>query len=190
VEERLAAMEKTLADTRARAELAEKTQVEMPAQVFSPPGYWGELDTAAKAMKLDEATKGRLESIIEATKRNLDDLYARPNEEGLLWKDVNGGLRLEGLEQGELMTKLGEHMKKVASFRKSKVPGTSETYAEAERRIVKDGRDRARSVLDADQARVWDRSNPDPLFGAQGGGDGVGLVTVFSEPTLEFAPAK
>ena len=50
-------------------------------------------------------------------------------------------------------------------------PGTNETYGEAERRIRKEGKERARSLLDADQARVWDRSQPTRSSAGSSAGD-------------------
>lgn len=196
LEDRLAALEKTLTEPRAGPfPDGQRHELELNHEAGGPflamPGFWPDVDSAAKAMKLDDGTKARLENIVEATKRGLDDLYERPNDEGVLWKDVNGDLKLDGTEPGEMMTKVGEHMKKVAKFKNGKVPGTSETYAEAERRIKKEGRDRARSVLDPDQAKVWDRGHPDTMFGGAGGGDGFGAVTFMtsSDDTLPV-PAR
>jgi hypothetical protein len=186
MEERIADLEKRLA---ARGEgSTEGTAVRLGgegAQVLSPQGFWQDAAAAAKALKLDSVQTSRLEGIVESTERELDNLYAKPNEEGVLWKDVNQGLTLEGGDPSDFMGKIGEHMKKVSKFRNGKVPGTNETYKESEQRIRKDGKDRARSLLDADQAKVWDRSHPDTLFQGGGGADGFGFVTTIGD-TIEL----
>jgi hypothetical protein len=177
MEERVAQLEKQLA-AQAEGSAGAARLLGGEAQVFSPPGFWPDAAAAAKALKLDSVQASRLEGIVDATQRELDELFAKPNEEGVLWKDVNQGLTLEAGETGDLLGKLGEHMKKVAKFRSSKVPGTNETYKEAEERIRKDGKERARSLLDRDQARVWDRSHPDSLWQGGAGGDGsISLMT-------------
>jgi hypothetical protein len=188
VEERLAAIEKGLAESReagTRATLADGEEAQLHPVGQAMPGFWTDVESAAKAMKLESVQASRLEGIVESTRRELDALYDRPNEEGLKWKDVNEELKLDATEPGELMSKIGEHMKKVSKFRNGKIPGSNETYGEAERRIRKEGKDRGRSLLDADQAKVWDRSHPDALFGGQLGGDSLGAVTFFSSPTFE-----
>lgn len=192
LDQRVAELEKQVARAKEEAgRAAEGFQVAgAGAQVFSPPGFWGTPEAAAKALKLDSVQASRLEGIVESTQRELDALFAKPNEEGVLWKDVNQGLTLEGGEPGDLMGKIGEHMKKVAKFKGGKVPGTNETYAEAERRIRKDGKDRARSLLDADQAKVWDRSHPDALFHG-GSSDSFGVITTMTDAVaLPAIPAR
>lgn len=190
VEQRIAELEKRLA---ARAG-AESAGVPLPAgegaQFMSSTGFWPDAAAAAKALKLDSVQTSRLEGIVESTQRELDNLFAKPNEDGVLWKDVNAGLQIEGGDPGEFMGKIGEHMKKVSKFRSGKVPGTSETYKEAEQRIRKDGKDRARSLLDTDQAKVWDRSHPDSLFQGGGGSDGFGFVTTIGDAFELPVPAR
>ena len=189
VEERIAELEKRLAAGDGKAEAPNPLGPDA-GQAFAPQGFWQDAAAAAKALKLDSVQTSRLEKIVEDTERELDTLYAKPNEEGVLWKDVNQGLTLEVGEPGDLMGKIGEHMKKTSKFRNGKVPGTNETYAEAERRIRKDGKDRARSLLDADQARVWDRSHPDALFHGGGGSDGFGITTFVNDMVELPVPAR
>lgn len=182
LEDRLAALEKEMAAARAQEELrtlADNIATGTPAfgQVVAIPGFWPDVAAAASAMKLDSVQASRLGGIVESTQRDLDDLYARPNEEGVKWTDLNQSLKVDASEPGEFMTKMGEHMKKVAQFKAGKVPGANETYGDAVQRIRKDGRERARALLDADQVKVWDRSNPDSLFP---GPNGPGTMTFFN----------
>lgn len=185
VEERVAELERLAGELKASA--ADGAVVRSPVGVPGPqlmpmPGFWPTVEAAAKALKLDGVQASRLERVVEDANRDLDALYAKPNDEGVLWKDVNVGLELDSLDQADIMAKFSDQLKKTSKFRSSKVPGTSETYAEAERRIRKDAKERARSLLDADQAKTWDRSHPDALFRGAGG-DGFGAaVSVFSAP--------
>ena len=83
------------------------------------------------------------------------------------------------------MAKFHEHMAEMSRLRQSKVPGTNETYAQAERRLRKDGKARARSFLNPDQAKTWDKSHTDMLFGGGGGMAGASFLSIEAAPPLK-----
>lgn len=153
---------------------------------FGGRGFLGSVDQASKTLSLDASQRAGLERTVEDVKRELAGLHERPNDEGVTMKQLQAGWKPEDSFGEDGMAGLHEHMAKVARFRASKVPGSSETYAQAERRIRKDGKGRARSYLNADQAKTWDKSHTDGLFG---GGDhmGASVMVMDSAPVIEFA---
>ena len=112
---------------------------------------------------------------MEEAKRRLDDLNGVPNEEGLTGRSLREALSRPPEEGQDLSVVMTENMARHARWRASKVPGTNETYGQAEQRIRKESKDRARRLLSAEQAKTWDRSPSDLLFG---GGMGMATATV------------
>jgi hypothetical protein len=150
---------------------------------FGPQNWIGNVNQATKKLGLDDSQTSGLERVVEDVKRELDALHQRPNEEGLTMKQLQDEFKPGDAFGEEAMAGLHEHMAKMAKFRASKVPGTNETYAQAERRIKKDGKARARSYLSADQAKTWDKSHTDGLFG--GGGEHMAAsVMVMDAPPV------
>jgi hypothetical protein len=165
VEERLAQLEKELAATReARAASKAAATGAGSAFVLSAPTFLGSLDQAEKQLKLDAAQKAGLERVIDEVERELDALSTRRNDEGKTLKELQDAFRPEAGIGEDGVARFHEQMAALARFRNSKVPGTNETYAEAERRIRQEGKSRARGYLSPEQAKTWDRSHVDPLF--------------------------
>jgi hypothetical protein len=191
VEQRLAQLEKELAAARTEKG-ASKDEGAAPAPfVLSSPRFLGSLEQAEKQLKLDAAQKAGLERVIDEVERDLDALATRRNDEGKTLKELQEAFRpAAGYDEGgmgeEGMAKFHEHMAALARFRASKVPGTNETFAEAERRIRKEGKARARAYLSPEQAKTWDRSHVDPLFrGGSGGGDGFVVTSFEAGPAIQ-----
>lgn len=187
-EERLATLEREVAQVRAASRERAAAPPAPAVRWTSPKGWWPTVEAAAKELDLDPAQRAGLERAVDDTRRQLDDLHARPNEEGLSYKELEKGLHTVGREGGDMETAMAEHMAKMARWRRSKVPGSNETYAEAQRRLQKEGKERARSYLNPEQAKTWDKSHPDALF-AGGGGAAVAtsFVLVGDGATLEVS---
>jgi hypothetical protein len=191
VEQRLAQLERQLA-AREKPAAAGGPQVAFeggeggaPVTFSFGPGNWiGNVNQATKALGLDDSQRAGLERVVEDVRREIQALHERPNEDGVTMKQIQEGFQPGDAFGEEAMAGLHEHMAKMAKFRASKVPGTDETYAQAERRIRKDGKARARSYLNADQAKTWDKSHTDGLFG---GGESMAasVVVMDGAPVLE-----
>lgn len=189
VSARLAHLERQVAEVRAADVERSKQRSEGSGPTFSfgpPRGFWPTVDAAAKELDLDAAQRAGIERAVEDARRDLSELHTRANDEGLSLKQINETLAAATREGKDMETAFADHMGRMARWRRSKVPGSSETYAEAEARIRKQGKERARSYLNADQAKTWDKSHPDPMFGGDGAGM-TSMVVVGAAPAIELA---
>jgi hypothetical protein len=191
VEQRIEQLERQLATAQAASEGAKaEASAARPSFAFSSHGFLGSIEQVCEALELDPSQKAGIERVIEQVERELKDLSTRPNEEGKTLKELQEGWQPEAVMGEEGMAKFHEHMAEVSRLRQSKVPGTNETYAQAERRLRKDGKARARSFLSPEQAKTWDRSHTDMLFGGGGGAVSASIVSFESGPALEVVLPK
>jgi hypothetical protein len=155
-----------IAKLKARAELPGHAQAWDPTEK-----YYTDVATAAKRLKLDDRQRSELDRLVEETKRELESLHTLPNDEGTTWNEA-AKVKFEG-EEGVLAfaTNLG----KIQKFKKTKIPGTNETFGDADKRIRGRAKDRARRLLTPDQQKTWDAAHTDGLFG-HGGGEGISMV--------------
>jgi hypothetical protein len=173
LEERVKANEQAVSSFRRRGEGG-------PQVAMSMPKFLHDVDSAVRELKLDDGQRADLERIVEDSKRALDDLRSRPNDEGLTWKEVSK-FKLEGSADGGMIS-FGGNFEKMEAFRKSKVPGTNETYGEADQRIRRNAKDSLRRTLTPEQQKTFDGAHSDPLFG----GGGFGMVSaVLSTEAVE-----
>jgi hypothetical protein len=133
--------------------------------------FYPDVDTAARVLKLDDGQKAQLQSVVDETKKELADLHALKNDDGQTWNELSK-VKFEGNAEGGMIA-FAANFKKLAEFKGTKVPGTNETFGEADARIRQSGKDRARGVLSPDQAKEWDKSNSNALFGG-----GMGIVAI------------
>ena len=176
--ERLATLEKTVARQRETiAKLEEKADAPQPTstgRVFNPGNFYHSLDAAAKNLDLSERQKADMQDVIDLAKRELADLYKIENDNGETWEQVRKPKMAE-VEGGSLQIAMPD-FKKIAAFKKSRVPGTAETFGEAEKRI----KDRAyadmRRGLTPEQGKKWDGAHKRGLLGGHGG-DGAVMVS-------------
>lgn len=184
--ERLAALEERVAEQRDTIAKLEKQANEAPmapavaSRLLSPHKFYGSLNMAAKAMKLSERQKADMQDVIDVAKRELSDLYETENDDGETWNQVRRGKMMKvGAETGGFSISMPD-FKKINAFKKSRVPGTAETFGEAEKRI----KDRAfadmRRGLTPEQTNKWDEARKDPLLGTHGAG-GVVMSTFTTE---------
>lgn len=163
LERRLAAQDEELAKLKAEG----ATPRGGSQQLFSPGNFYGSLDMAAKAMELKDNQKTEMKDLMDRAKRDLDDLYAIENDEGVTWKAISKPKMVEGNGFSIAMP----DMAKIAKFKKGRIPGSSETFGEAEKRIRKDAFGRMRNVLTPAQTKKWDKAHKDGLL--RGGGSSV-----------------
>jgi hypothetical protein len=174
VPSRVAAMESELAAMRDRmASVEEQAGADPLAKAGSYMRrraynfFLHNAETAAAALKLDDRQKGDLERIVESTKNRLEELYTTANDEGTTWKEA-GKIEFQGSAgEGAVISLMGNR-EKLEEFKKTRVPGTNETYGEAEQRIRGQGKADARGLLTPDQQETWDQAHTDHLFGGRG----------------------
>jgi hypothetical protein len=149
---------------------------EMPRVHFQAPRFIHDLDSAAKELGLDERQKASLGQVVDDSKRELERLHTTPNDEGLTWKEA-GKIKFEGNADGGIIA-FGGNMEKMEKFRNSKVPGSNETYGEADKRIRRQAKENARRILTPEQQKTFDSSMTDPLFGGMGGDMSVAFSSI------------
>lgn len=178
-DERLARLEKTVADQRETiAKLEEENRATDKAadavRRFMPTSFYRNLDDAAKQMELSERQQADMQDAIDIAKRELDDLYAIENDDGVTWKEV----------RKPKMTNLGGEagisiampdFGKIQRFKKMRIPGSSETFGEAEKRIKDDAFHEMRNFLNPKQTKKWDKAHKDNLLGPSSGSSFVSM---------------
>ena len=133
---------------------------------------------AAKQLELEKRQKEDMQDVLERAQQELKDLYAIENDEGVTWNEV----RKPKMVEGSGFTFAMPDMKKISAFKKGRIPGSSETFGEAESRIRKDAFGRMRNVLTPAQQKTWDKAHKDALLR---GGGGSGMVSSISFVGME-----
>ena len=183
VDERVARLEELV---RAQDDRIEKVASKSSSGAFRPfrsGRFFRSADDAAKALGLDESGKADMERILEAAKHEMARLHDTPNEEGKSFSELQREMRDALMSPGNSEDKTNSilsHVRKSAAFRSGTVPGTNETYAQAERRIHKRAMDDIRRNLTPEQQTTWDRSHTVGLL--PGGGNQITSTMVVSEP--------
>lgn len=162
LEKRVKAQDEELAKLR-----AEKAEEENAARTVSRgmpnlrgKTFYGNVAMAAKALDLTDTQRTDMQDIIDRAKDELADLYKIENDEGVTWNEVRKPKMVEGSGFSIAMP----NMAKIAKFKKGRIPGSSETYGEAETRIRKDAFARMRNLLTPEQAGTWDKASKEPLL--------------------------
>jgi Spy/CpxP family protein refolding chaperone len=180
-EERLAALEKTVSEQRETIAQLEEEKSKEQRILGSVRGamndrFYHDVDAAAKSLELNERQKQDMKDIADRAQRELADLMDIPNDEGVTWKDASK-IKLSGGDAEGGVTVLMSNFSKMAKFKKSRIPGSSETYGEAEKRI----RDRAlgdmRNILTPAQTEKWDKAHKDALIRPPGGPMSIAFAT-------------
>jgi hypothetical protein len=176
--ERLAELEKRVARQDEHLARLDEREAKLskqgaPVRRFSARNWYGNLDQAAKALKLDDRQKEDVKDILDRAQRDLGDLYKTPNDDGVTWNQVRKPKMVEG---GGISLMLPD-MKKLAAFRKSRIPGSNETFGHAQERIRNDAFARVRNTLTPAQAKQWDQAHKEPLLR---GGPGAFSVAIAS----------
>ncbi|MDA1195040.1 MAG: hypothetical protein O2894_07620 [Planctomycetota bacterium] len=163
LESQLEAQNKLLAEFK--EERAARSTAEGARHRFSPGNFYGNADMAAKAMELNERQQADMKDVLDRAQRELDDLYAIENDEGVTWKDVRKPKLLESSGISIALPDMG----KIQKFKQGRIPGSGETFGEAETRIRKDAFGRIRNTLTPAQTEKWDKAHKDSMLGGGGG---------------------
>lgn len=190
---RLAAMERKVASLQAAEDERAKRQAagaQGPQISWGmPKGFWPTVDAAAKELDLDASQRANLERVVEDTRRQFDDLHALRSEDGASFDEIQKELQQATATGEDVESAFAEHMAKSARWRKSRVPGSNETFAQAEARLRREGRDRARSFLTADQAKAWDKGHPDAMFAGDASGSmATSFVSIEAPLVIQATP--
>lgn len=172
-EERIARLESELAAAKKSvADLGERFRSGGPQIAFDETmggKFLHSLDAASKALNLDERQKAGMERTLEDAKRELADLHEVKNDDGTSWNEAMK-VKFEGSAESGLIAFAG-NMAKLEKFKKTRIPGSRETFGEADQRIRKQAKEGMRSYLNPDQAKKWDNAHTDAMLG--GGGDAM-----------------
>ena len=173
-DERIASLEKTIA----RLESEKKDDaLPSPARMFGRDSMYFNLDRAAKSMDLDERQKSDLKDAMERGKRELADLYGIENDNGETWKEIRKPKMAKVGGESGLSIAMPD-FGKIQKFKKSRIPGSSETFGEAEKRIKEDAFANARRTLTPKQAKKWDKAHKDPLLGSSGSSAAISFTSI------------
>ena len=179
-------LEKRVAAHQSRVDDLEKKQETAATQFARPMRFFRTVDQASSALDLSPGQKADLGRVVEDTTRDLDALYDTPNDDGRTFREVSKPKPLTtGKGDGDVgpaITLLMSNFAEIQKFKDSKVPGTSETYGQAEQRIRARGTNDARDLLTADQQKTWDRSHPDLLFGTPSMGNVFSISAINTTP--------
>ena len=178
--DRLAALERTVLDQNKliatmKENDAKADKARGAVRRFTNDRFYGSVDMAAKAMKLEEDQKADLKDERERAVKELKDLYALENDEGVTWDEVRKPKMSSAVTSGGGFTFAMPDMAKINKFKKGRIPGSSETFGEAEKRIRDDGFARMRNVLTPGQAKKWDKAHKDSLL--RGGSGAVSTIS-------------
>lgn len=178
-DERLAALEKTVAEQRDTiARLAEEKEAADKAanavRRYLPDAFYPNLDAAAKSLQLSERQKADLQDVIDIAKRQLDDLYGTENDDGVTWKEVRKPKAASLSGEGGITIALPD-FGRIEKFKKSRIPGSSETFGQAEKRIKDDAFHEMRNLLTPAQTKKWDKAHKDGLLGRATGASIVSM---------------
>jgi hypothetical protein len=172
VEKRLAALE----EYRTKTEEWTK-RAPLPTTYFAGRGgMYTSFDEAAKDLELDDGQKADWERILADSRREIDELRRIPDEEGNT---------MEGLQREMLtgMTDGGSRrfdFSKIVAQRQKRIPGRSETYGEADKRVRDSAKTRLRATLSAPQQSKFDKTSVDPLLSS--GALGSQAIQLFTAP--------
>jgi hypothetical protein len=142
-------------------------------------------DELAEQIGLDARQRAWAQQVVDETKGLLRDLRRLRNEDGRTWEEVQAeGVRMvDGAREVDDAAAL--------AFRERLVPGSQETFGQAEDRILREARDRVREGLYADQNEAFDATPTDGMFGPRPPGAGVPLFyTVSGRAMLDLTSGR
>jgi hypothetical protein len=146
------------ADAGARA--AGGRSVALPSMSARMPRIYASIEDAAKDLGLTDGQRADFDRAIADARRELDDLKKIPDADGVTWEQVQKeAFRTEG---GVFHL----DMSKMEAFREKTVPGRSESYGAADRRVRDLAKRRMRDSLSPEQRDTFDKAMVDPLLGS------------------------
>ncbi len=147
--------------------------------------------SAEQAWGLTPRQRLDVDAILEDGKRQIEALMDLPNDSGVTLRETlsspSATIGGAALEDGSGGTTLRILTSGAGAFKNGKIPGSNETYAQAEQRIRSDLRRRLRDVLDERQRASFDESEIEPLL-PRTGGDVFSIA--FTTATLTTPPGN
>ena len=179
MEKRLAALE----EYKAKAEEEAKARPrQMSGRNWRGAGnFYTSVDDAKEDLKLTDQQKGDFDRIAADAKRDLEEVWKIPDEDGKTYEQVMADLIKPGSD-GQPKFDIA----KVLNFRTKTIPGRNETYGAADKRIRDTGKAAMRNSLSTEQQSKFDKANTDAMFGTPG--LGAGMMTSFAMPAIRVQP--
>lgn len=183
----LAEVERPVAERLAALEARVKQQDDEVAALkkkgptrFTPFGnkkFFRSPDDAAKALEMSDAQKSDMERTLTNAKSELERLYDTQNEDGVTLNEIQKEMseKIKKGEMGDVLSYVG----KMSKFKAGKIPGSNETFREAERRIHKNAMAEIREDLDPKQQKEWDNAHTGALL------PGAGPATTMSTVVMD-----
>ena len=170
----LASLQAEIASLRERVEAAPDAPMQRMVQRAVGNRFFN-VEQAAAALELDEMQRRDMDQTVQDTREELQRLYAMENDEGLTYDEARKGRTMGSEDQGFRISMPDFH--KMKAWRESRIPGSSETFAEAEQRIISQANDDIGRRLTPEQNEKWEKANRDHLYGSHGVPGGVTMVT-------------
>ena len=164
LEKRLATLEESDKGRPHAIEFGSGDGGSMPPLAFTTPKMYGSVADAAKDLDLSPRQKDDFERAVADAKRDLDDLKKIPDSDGKTWSDI----------EKDAMPKPGEGLGTIdigalMGFPSRKIPGRTETFGQAQRRIQAAAKQRMSDTLTPDQQKKFSKAHVDPMLGGSGG---------------------
>lgn len=138
--------------------------------------FYSRPEDVRRALDLTDEQDNEVGRVVDSTRARLEELYTTPNDNGETWREVSRPKlqRREG-DKGMIMFATPD-VGRINKFKNMVVPGTNETYAQAERRIRRDADRDIERVLTDEQKQDWDKANRSMLYGNSMSGGGVSMA--------------
>jgi len=172
LERRLEDLEKRLREREPNPALVQTAE----PPVFAAPAiaFLHSADDAAKHLELSGSQRADFERAIEDAKREIDVIRKTPDETGETWEKAeketvsyqNGGISIDG--------------SRLTAFREKVMPGRSESFGGAMRRVREEGFRRMKSTLSPAQAERFSQASTDGLL--PGGSDMFSMFSITTGP--------
>ena len=165
LEKRLATLEETEQNRPKMAEFTAGDGGPGPQIAFTSPKMYGSVADAVKDLDLSPRQKDDFDRAVADARRDMDELKKIPDSDGKTWEDIEkGAMPKAGDGFGSL--DLGA----LIGFPSRKIPGRTETFGQAQKRIQDGAKTRMRDTLTPDQQKKFAKAHVDPLLGSSGGG--------------------
>ena len=178
--DRLAALEKRVAEQdEALAKMESEKSTEAAAlgtagkalRGWSRDNFYGNLDMAAKSLELNDSQKTDMQDVLDRANRELEDLYAIENDEGVTWKEVRKPKMVEG---NGFSIAVPDFHKISASSRRAASPAAARPSVRPRQRIRKDAfATYAQACSRPSRRSKWDKAHKDAMLGSGGGSAAV-----------------
>lgn len=164
LEKRLATLEETEKGRSKALEFATAEGGPGPQIAFAGPKMYGSVADAAKDLDLSPRQKDDFERAVADAKKEMDELKKIPDSDGKTWEEVEKE-SMPKLGEGAMTLDLGALM----GYPSRKIPGRTETFGQAQKRIQDGAKSRMRDTLTPDQQKKFSTAHVDPMIGGSSG---------------------